>query len=71
MGIIRDIQDISFPVLREIFLSNNQIACIEALCRVHMPRLEILVLGNYYIILGRNNISSMRALRKCYWPHLK
>ena len=70
MGIIMDIQDISFPVLRVIELGENQIACIEGLCRLNMPMLKVLFLGNYYIISGENNISSLRALRKLSWPHL-
>ena len=70
MAIIRDIQHISFPVLRWIYLDWNQIVCIEALCRVYMPRLEEIDLSNYHIISGYNYIVSLRPLRKCHWPHL-
>ena len=44
-AILREIQHISFPILKKIDLWRNQIESIEELCRMDMPVLEYLNLS--------------------------
>ena len=42
---MKEIQDISFPRLREIYLYGNAIESVESICWLEMPVVEISSLG--------------------------
>ena len=65
------ISEIKFNFLTELFLYSNEIESIEPLIRVHMPKLQTLLLSMTSVDVDWNKIMSIRTLNLSYWPQLK
>ena len=62
--ILKEIFHINFPVLKDIYISNNGFGTIEQFSRIFMPSLEML-------IVGANELTRVRDFRKGYWLSLR
>ena len=60
---LNNFKKVSFPLLKELYLSNNKIDNIDALADLKIPQLRILWLAN-------NNIVSIDILEKVKFPQL-
>ena len=54
----------SFPHLREIYLSGNEIESVEGIHRICMPNIE-------RVGMGRNRLVFLKELRKALWRQIK
>ena len=54
---MKEIEEINFPFLSELWLRDNQIESIEGINRISLPKLKAL-------LLGKNQITNVKEVRK-------
>ena len=68
--LLRQISDISFPFLDQLYIAENLIESIDSLSQLRAPLLQVIWMRTLDLILDDNLICSLKPLKRTNLPHL-